>query len=239
MVHYAPSSAPTLNSPTLEPVLANMELRALKVVFPDERARIFNLAGDMCFDAGARERALGYYGRAIDVLIAADQIDGAVAVCRKIVRLTPEVVRARCTLAWMALGQGVIEEARQRITDYARAAATAGQEQTASRHLRMMTDIAANQEVLESLAEALLEIGDNVGADRAFGAAAGHADGQVAAEDSQARWQAVVRVLAGHEPAVAEPSPALVQASAVQSSAAPSSTDVKRMIRVERRRRYQ
>ena len=231
--------APEPGVPNLEGVLANMELRALKVVFPDERARIFNLAGDMCFDAGARERALGYYGRAIDVLIAADQIDGAVAVCRKIVRLTPEVVRARCTLAWMALGQGVIEEARQRITDYARAAATAGQEQTASRHLRMMTDIAANQEVLESLAEALLEIGDNVGADRAFGAAAGHVDGPVAAEDSQARWQAVVRVLAGHEPAAAEPSPALVQTSAVQSSAAPSSTDVKRMIRVERRRRYQ
>ena len=234
MVHYAPSSAPTLNASTLEPVLANMELRALKVVFPDERARIFNLAGDMCFDAGVRERALGYYGRAIDVLLAADHIDGAVAVCRKIVRLTPEVVRARCTLAWMALGQGVIEEARQRIADYARAAASAGQEKAASRHLRMMTDIAANQEVLESLAEALLEIGDNVGADRAFGAAAGHADGQHAAQDSQARWQAVARVLAGHDPGVVEPSPALVQAST-----APSSTDVKRMIRVERRRRYQ
>lgn len=234
MVQYAPS-APTLNSPTLEPVLANMELRALKVVFPDERARIFNLAGDMCFDAGARERALGYYGRAIDVLLAADHIDGAVAVCRKIVRLTPEVVRARCTLAWMALGQGVIEEARQRIADYARAAATAGQEKTASRHLRMMTDIAANQEVLESLAEALLEIGDNVGADRAFGAAAGHVANQPADHDSQARWQAVVRVLAGHEPTVVEPpTPALVQ-----TSSAPSSTDVKRMIRVERRRRYQ
>ena len=234
MVQYAPSSAPTLDASSLEPVLANMELRALKVVFPDECARIFNLAGDMCFDAGARERALGYYGRAIDVLLAADHIDGAVAVCRKIVRLTPEVVRARCTLAWMALGQGVIEEARQRIADYARAAASAGQEKTASRHLRMMTDIAANQEVLESLAEALLEIGDNVGADRAFGAAAGHADGQNPAQDSEARWQAVARVLVGNDPVAVEPSPALVQAAT-----APSSTDLKRMIRVERRRRYQ
>ena len=152
MVQYAPVAAPALG-PTLESVLANMELRALKVEFPDERARIFNLAGDMCFDAGARERALGYYGRAIDVLLEANQIEAAVSVCRKIVRLTPEVVRARCTLAWMALGQGLIQEARQRIADYARSASNAGQAQAASRHLRWMTGIAANQEILKSLAE--------------------------------------------------------------------------------------
>ena len=58
-----PSSAPEPSVPDLERILANMELRALKGDFPDERARIFNLAGDLCFDAGKRERSLSYYGR--------------------------------------------------------------------------------------------------------------------------------------------------------------------------------
>jgi hypothetical protein len=193
----SPQSGPHI--PNLEQLLANMELRALKVSYPDERARIFNLAGDICFDGGARERALAYFGRAIDVHLAAEQIDAAVAVCRKIVRLTPEVVRARCTLAWMALGQGLIEEARLRIADYARAAASAGQEQTASRHLRLMTDVAVNQEVLQSLAEALLEIGDDIGANRAFGAAMGHRENVTGTTmDPAVRWSTVLRVVSGN-----------------------------------------
>jgi hypothetical protein len=197
MVNRSPSAGGH-GLPNLEQLLANMELRALRVSYPDEKARIFNLAGDICFDSGARERALAYFGRAIDVHLAAEQIDAAVAVCRKIVRLTPEVVRARCTLAWMALGQGLIEEASQRISDYARAAATAGQEQTASRHLRLMTDVAMNQEVLQSLAEALLEIGDDVGANRAFGAAMGHRDNSSTAMDPAVRWSTVLRVVSGN-----------------------------------------
>ena len=98
-----PNSPPEASVPNLERVLANMELRALRVLYPDERARIFNLAGDLCFDAGTRERSLAYYGRAIDVHLDAEQHDAAVAVCCKIVRLTPEVVRARCTLAWLLM----------------------------------------------------------------------------------------------------------------------------------------
>ncbi|MGH7467063.1 MAG: hypothetical protein ACRENP_03660 [Longimicrobiales bacterium] len=200
MSHQTPHSGhPGPHIPNLEQLLANMELRALKVSFPDERARIFNLAGDICFDGGARERALVYFGRAIDVHLAAEQIDAAVAVCRKIVRLTPEVVRARCTLAWMALGQGLIEEARMRIADYARAAASAGQEQTASRHLRLMTDVAVNQDVLQCLAEALLEIGDDVGANRAFGAAMGHRENTSnTTMDPAVRWSTVLRVVSGN-----------------------------------------
>jgi hypothetical protein len=191
-------SQPKPGVPNLEQVLANMELRALKVSYPDERARIFNLAGDICFDAGARERSLSYFGRAIDVHLEARQLDAVVSVCKKIVRLTPEVVRARCTLAWLALGRGVIEEARVRITEYARAAATAGQEQTASRHLRLMTDVAVNTEVLQSLAEALLELGDDVGANRAFGAAMGHNPPAPEPMDSELRWSTVLRVLHGN-----------------------------------------
>jgi hypothetical protein len=200
MMSHSPEFSPTHHGDSdLEQLLANMELRVLRATYPDERARIFNLAGDICFDRGSRERALSYFGRAIDVHLGAEQIDAAVGVCRKIVRLTPEVVRARCTLAWMALGRGLIEEARQRIGEYARAAASAGQEETASRHLRLMTDVAANQEVLQCLAEALLEIGDDVGANRAFGAAMSHANGKAPSRmDPDLRWSTVLRVLSAN-----------------------------------------
>jgi len=203
----------------LESILANMELRALQVEHADERGRIYNLAGDLCFDSGCRERALPYYGRAIDVFLAAGQVEGAVGVCRKIVRLTPEVVRARCTLAWMALGRGLIEEARQRIADYASAAASAGQEATAAKHLRQMADVSSNVEVLESLADALMHLGDDAGADRAFGAAMGRSEpgAQLPNEPAQ-RWATVLKLLNGEDLTPVQPAPPPVAAVAAPTA---------------------
>jgi tetratricopeptide (TPR) repeat protein len=201
----------------LESVLANMELRVLKTDYPDERARILNLAGDLCFDGGARERALSYYGRSIDVHLAAAQLDAAVSVCRKIVRLTPEVVRARCTLAWISLSRGVMEEARERVVEYAAAAAAAGQEEQAARHLRHMTDVSDHQEILESLADALMQLGDDVGADRAFGAAFGHGGptvGYLLPDEPQRRWATVLKLIRGDDPEAA----AIVEAAAAEES---------------------
>ena len=198
----------TISSTQLESVLATMELRALKATFPDERARIFNLAGDLCFDGHLRERALSYFGRSIDVYLAAEQPEAAVAVCRKIVRLTPEVVRARCTLAWISLGRGLIEEAKQRIADYAAAASSAGQEVQAAKHLRLMADVSENVEVLETLAEALMALGDGAGADKAFGAAHGHTQPtHELPEEPAQRWTTVLRLLSGDRPAPVEVTP--------------------------------
>jgi len=222
-------SAPISN---LEDVLANMELRALRVSYPDERARIFNLAGDLCFDAGSRERSLSYYGRAIDVYIAAQQLEAAVNMCRKIVRLTPEVVRARCTLAWMALGRGLIQEARLRIAEYADAASAAGKEGAAAHHLRLMTEVAENQEVLESLAEALLQVGDDAGANRAYGAALGRVSNRRLhlPESPEERWTVVLELLGGYDRSLIEypppPMPASVAAE-FQSKRATSVREVR------------
>ena len=233
-----PKQATEPSVPNLERVLANMELRALRVAYPDERARIFNLAGDLCFDAGIRERSLAYYGRAIDVYLDSDLVDAAVAVCCKIVRLTPEVVRARCTLAWLALGRGLFEEAKQRIADYANAASTAGQERFAAKHLRLMTDMSENQEILESLAEALLDLGDDTGADRAFGAALGHpTPSPDVPQDSEERWALVVSMLRGDGPAPVEPAMvALRTESSMQTTPLRESTRESLRRRIRRKR---
>src|SRR5437764_2623707 len=106
----------TISPASLNAMLRSMEARARQTEYPDQRARILNLAGDLCFDAAQRERALDYYGRAIDIHIAHQEYSAAVAIAQKIIRLTPEVVRARCTLAWMAIARGMVHEAQNRVT---------------------------------------------------------------------------------------------------------------------------
>jgi tetratricopeptide (TPR) repeat protein len=176
----------------LSAVLPAMEGRADRAAQPDEKARILNLAGDLCFDGGQRERALSFYDRSIDTYLSVGLYAAAVAVCQKVVRLTPEVIRARCTLAWMAIARGMLDEARDRIRDYAEAATRLSDARLAWGHLRMMAEVCESQEVLETVAEALLQLGDVRGADRVYGAAyGGDLERKLPAEPTQ-RWSLVM-----------------------------------------------
>src|SRR5688572_8249458 len=96
--HALRTGMTTFTSMDLDAILPRMERRADNSLFPTERARILNLAGDLCFDAGQRERALVYYDQAIDIYLALGMYASVAAVCQKLVRLSPNVVRARCTL---------------------------------------------------------------------------------------------------------------------------------------------
>ncbi|HUH12341.1 MAG TPA: hypothetical protein VMK65_04495, partial [Longimicrobiales bacterium] len=132
------------------------------------------------------------------VYLGAGLYDPALAICRKIVQLTPEVVRARCTLAWLALSRGLFQEARERVADYGHAAARAGRGRLARGHLRMMAEVAESEEVLEAVAEALLELGDVKGADRVDGLVYGHVTRDPSRpEDPGERWRLVVSRLTG------------------------------------------
>lgn len=178
---------------SLSAMLRSMEARARQTEYPDQRARILNLAGDLCFDAGERERALDYYGRAIDLHITHHEYSAAVAICQKIVRLTPEVVRARCTLAWMAIARGMIHEAQTRISDYKKAADAAGQARLARAHLLMMAEVIDDRDLLVTIAESLIELGDAENADRVYGAAFGCSYEHRMAGDADERWRTVLR----------------------------------------------
>ncbi|HSJ24150.1 MAG TPA: hypothetical protein VK929_05725 [Longimicrobiales bacterium] len=177
----------------LNDVLPRMERRAENSLFPTERARILNLAGDLCFDAGERERALSYYDQAIDIYLALGMYASVAAVCKKLVRLSPNVVRARCTLAWVAIARGQGREARERITDYATAAVPQDDHRLARGHLRMMAEVADSPEVLEAVGEALYMLGDARGAQRAYSAAKG---GELASrklpDEPERRWEVVL-----------------------------------------------
>lgn len=91
--------------------------------------------------------------------------------CKKIVAQTPEALRAYSTLAWLAIVRGLLEEVRQRISDYVRAAESVRLEKLARKQLVSFAKVTQAREVLETIAEALLELEDSASADIVFGQA--------------------------------------------------------------------
>jgi tetratricopeptide (TPR) repeat protein len=135
---------------------------------PEQRARLMNVAGDLCYDAGQPKRALLYFDAAIDLYLAAGRFAASAAICEKLVRLNPEVVRARCTLAWLAIARGLDDEAQRRVEEYGQAALRLERPTVAQRQLRAMAQEVETEAVLEAIARALLRLGDAASADRVF-----------------------------------------------------------------------
>lgn len=153
----------------LEVALRELSERLRDDLSPEQRARLMNIAGDLCFEAGQRERALLYFDACIDLYLSASRFAASAAICEKLVRLNPEVVRARCTLAWLAIARGLDDEARRRVEEYGEAALRLERPTVAQRQLRAMAQEVDSEEVLEAIAHALLKLGDSVSADRVFG----------------------------------------------------------------------
>jgi tetratricopeptide (TPR) repeat protein len=185
-------AADTPGGPNLEAALHAMDAQARAAPDPAQKARIFNRMGDIAFDIGDRDGALAHYGRAIDHYLIADRHDSAAALCRKVLRIAPDVVRARCTLAWIAIGKGVVEDARREVAAYASAAEAAGRQEMAREHIRRMGDI-PDVELRQALAETLLDLGDDAGADRLFRRVFGaHTEDELLdGEGGGERWQHV------------------------------------------------
>lgn len=146
-----------------------------------------NRAGDLCAAAGNAGRALSYYGRAIDIYLESGRYEAAEALCRKVLRLNPDAVRPHCTLAWISLGKAHREGAEQAVADYVRAASRTGEDPLAAKQLRMMAEAAHSPELRESLADWLISLGDDEGADTVLGTVYAERNGvRPAAEESAA-----------------------------------------------------
>lgn len=144
------------------------ELKALEqqaeIALPGFDAQFFNRAGDLCVEGQDRDRALTYYGRAIDAYLRAGRYNAASAVCRKLLRISPGSVRARCTLAWLSIGKGLIGDAQWEVDEYVDAAVAAGRGDLARRQLRMMADATYDAELRALLADHLNKLGDDAAA---------------------------------------------------------------------------
>jgi tetratricopeptide (TPR) repeat protein len=156
-------------SSSLEETLRDLAERMRWDLEPEQRARLMNMAGDLCFEAGQRERALLYFDACIDLYLIAGRFAASAAICEKLVRLNPEVVRARCTLAWLAIARGLDDEAQRRVEEYGEAALRLERPTVAQRQLRAMAQEVDSEAVLEAIADALLKLGDSISADRVFG----------------------------------------------------------------------
>lgn len=153
----------------LEESLQALATQAREHLAPEQRARLMNNAGDLCYEAGQYERALLYFDAAIDLYIAAARFAAAAAICEKLLRLNPRIIRAHCTLAWLAIARGLDDDATRRVEEYGEAALRLERPAVAHRQLRAMAEEVDSEGVLEAIAHALLKLGDSVSADRIFG----------------------------------------------------------------------
>jgi tetratricopeptide (TPR) repeat protein len=152
----------------LEAELRELAERMRADIAPELRARLMNQAGDLCFAAGQRERALLWFDASIDLYLSLGRFAASAAICEKLVRLTPQVIRARCTLAWLAIARGLDDEATQRVEEYGHASLRLERPTVAQRQLRAMAEETDSETVLEAIGQALLRLGDAVSADRVF-----------------------------------------------------------------------
>lgn len=170
---------------TPEEDLARLEEELRQIGQGRDCARLANRAGDLYLVKGDRDRALRRYGMAIDNYLHAGEYDNAMAVCRKIIRVVPEVIRTRRTLAWLCLGKGFLEIAREHIDAYVQASREAGLNSLAHQQILLMAQFVDRPEFRHFLADKLAELGDHAAADSVR---QGHAKDAV----RSAGWSAVV-----------------------------------------------
>jgi tetratricopeptide (TPR) repeat protein len=114
-----------------------------------------NRAGDLALRHGQDERALDYYGRAVDSYLKDQQLEAARGVANKIIRVHPEAIRTLCTLTWLDLAARHMATALLHLRDYVEAAERGGQEALAAEQIWQMARIAPMAEFLASTADAL------------------------------------------------------------------------------------
>ncbi len=146
--------------------LERIERELEEVASGYEAARLLNRAGDLCLVQEDREGALVHYGGAIDAYLQAGEYDNAMAVCRKIIRMVPEVIRTRRTLAWLCLGKGFLEIAREHIDGYVQASIEADLQSLAAQQLQLMAQYVDKAYFREFLAGYLEDLGDEAAAKR-------------------------------------------------------------------------
>lgn len=172
-----------------EAKLRSLEKEA-EAALPGFDAQFFNRAGDLCVEAQRRDRALGYYGRAIDAYMQAGRYNAAGAVGRKLLRISPGSVRVRCTLAWLSIGKGNLNEAQWEIDEYVQSAVDAGEVELARKQIRMMTDATYDTELRALLAGHLHKLGDPEAAERIMSSPPPTPDRR---EEPDALWGRVLR----------------------------------------------
>lgn len=134
--------------------LARLEVEAQSAA-PGYVGSAYNKAGDLALRGGQRERAVGYYGLAIDAFLEDGQREAARGVANKIIRVRPAAVRTLCTLTWLDLAAQHQATALLHLRDYVEAAKEADQHTRAATQIYAMAKLSPDREFVDAVADAL------------------------------------------------------------------------------------
>jgi tetratricopeptide (TPR) repeat protein len=115
----------------------------------------YNRAGDLALRSGDRDRAVGYYGRAIDAFLEDGQREAARGVANKIIRVRPTAVRTLCTLTWLDLAAKHSATALLHLRDYVESAKDVDEGALAAKQIHAMARVVPDSEFLGAVADAL------------------------------------------------------------------------------------
>lgn len=115
----------------------------------------FNKAGDLALKGGQGDRAVAYYGRAIDAFLEDEQREMARGVANKIIRVRPAAIRTLCTLTWLDLAAQHRAMALLHLRDYVTASKEGGVGTRAATQVFEMARLNADSEFAEAAADAL------------------------------------------------------------------------------------
>lgn len=137
-----------------------------------------NRAGDLCLRVGEKGRALEYYGRTIDTLLADEQREAARGVANKILRVHPSALRTLCTLTWLDLAARHMATALLHLRDYVERAVEAEREAITASQVFEMARTNRDEEFLVAAADALDRLGfsEKAGIAREWARAGGSPD---------------------------------------------------------------
>lgn len=168
-----------------------------------ERSQTFVRAADAAVEAGDAALAKRCLGEAIDDCLHAGRYDAAGALCRRLLALDPEVVRVRCTLAFLAIQKGDAAEVAREVEAYVRAAQRSGTHKYAIPRLHLMGRASTDPAVRLCLADALAELGDERAASVMRTRAGQAAARVIPQEGGEEHWRQLLRAaVMSSEPAV-------------------------------------
>ena len=134
--------------------LARLE-RDAQSAAPGYVGTAYNKAGDLALRSGQADRALGYYGRAIDAFLDDAQREAARGVANKIIRVRPSAVRTLCTLTWLDLAAQHQATALLHLRDYVESAKQVDQQVRAATQIYAMARLSTDTEFIAAVADSL------------------------------------------------------------------------------------
>lgn len=139
--------------------------------------------GDSLTYEGDLAGAKASFGVAIDRYVQARSFSDAVRTCRKVIRVAPDVARARFTLIFLLAGMGQPEQALAELPAYADAVRASDARGYAAAHLRLLEHATDDRSLTSAVSELAAELGMD-----SPGVSAKAVDGSTAKE----RWEALL-----------------------------------------------